>query len=249
MRTYGWRPDVPDHRDYTYMVKRRVKALPPTADLRKKCPAVYNQEDLGSCTTNAIGACYEFDLLKQGCSDFTPSRLGLYYDERVVEGTVKSDSGAQIRTGIKVIAKQGCYPESLWPYDTSKFDIKPPAKCYKEAAKHQALVYERVPRTADGIYGVLADGLPFVFGFSVYSAFEGETVARTGVLYLPKKNEQFIGGHAVVAVGYSMKTKRIIVRNSWGKDWGKNGHFTMPIDYLLNSNLSDDFWVIRTVEG
>jgi len=249
MRNYGWRPDVPDHRDFTYTIKRRLKALPPTADLRKKCPPVYDQGDLGSCTANAIGASYEFDLLRQGVEDFTPSRLGLYYDERVKEGTVQSDSGAQIRTGIKVVVAQGVYPETLWPYKIDKFKTKPPANCYTEAKKHQALVYERVPRTIEGICGVLAEGLPFVFGFSVYSAFEGETVARTGVLYLPKKNESFLGGHAVMAVGYSMKTKRVIVRNSWGPSWGKNGHFTMPIDYLLNPNLADDFWVIRRVEG
>jgi C1A family cysteine protease len=66
---------------------------------------------------------------------------------------------------------------------------------------------------------------------------------------MPKKSEKEVGGHAVLAVGYSNSGKCFYVRNSWGKDWGKSGYFTMPFDYLLEENLSDDFWTIRIVEG
>ena len=51
-----------------------------------------------------------------------------------------------------------------------------------------------------------------------------------------------------MAVGYDDAAKRFIVRNSWGAQWGLKGYFTMPYDYLLNGNLSDDFWTIRLVE-
>ena len=94
----------------------------------------------------------------------------------------------------------------------------------------------------------LAEGYPFVFGFTVYESFESEAVAKSGKLNMPKKGEAQVGGHAVMAVGYSDSSKRFIVRNSWGTSWGLNGYFTMPFDYLLNENLSDDFWTIRLVE-
>jgi len=90
----------------------------------------------------------------------------------------------------------------------------------------------------------LAEGFPFVFGFSVYEGFESSEVARTGKLNLPKPKEAFMGGHAVMAVGYDDKTSRFIVRNSWATDWGLDGYFTMPYEYLTNENLSDDFWTI-----
>jgi len=70
----------------------------------------------------------------------------------------------------------------------------------------------------------------------------------SGKLNMPKKSEQSIGGHAVVAVGYDDKAKRFTVRNSWGADWGINGYFTMPYDYLLDENLADDFWTLRIIE-
>lgn len=96
--------------------------------------------------------------------------------------------------------------------------------------------------------GCLASGYPFVFGFSVYESFESQAVAQTGIVPMPSPNEQLLGGHAVLAVGYDDEQGRFIVRNSWGKDWGMEGYFTIKYDYLLNDNLADDFWTIRRVE-
>jgi C1A family cysteine protease len=126
---YGWIPDLPDQRDVRYAAPAAfLVALPHTTDLRSQCPAVYDQGQLGSCTANAIGAAVEFDRLKQKLPDFVPSRLFIYYNERVIEGTANSDSGAQIRDGIKSVASQGVCPETEWPYDISKFTVAPPAQ-------------------------------------------------------------------------------------------------------------------------
>jgi C1A family cysteine protease len=247
---YGWQPDLPDNRDFVYAAPAGiVKKLPSKVDLRKQCAPVYNQEQLGSCTANAIAAAFEFGQFKQNPkNDFIPSRLFIYYNERVIENSVKTDNGAQIRDGIKSVNKQGVCTETIWPYDIKKFAVKPIAKCYQSALNHQATSYHRVSRTLNQMKGCLADGYPFVFGFTVYDAFEGEQVAKTGKLNMPKKGEQVVGGHAVMAVGFDDTTKRFIVRNSWGENWGMKGYFTMPYDYLLNENLSDDFWTIRLVE-
>jgi len=95
----------------------------------------------------------------------------------------------------------------------------------------------------------LAEGYPFVFGFTVYEAFESAVVAKSGQLNLPGKNEQNVGGHAVCAVGYDDRAGRLLVRNSWGADWGLGGYFTMPYDYAGNLNLADDFWTLRALES
>jgi C1A family cysteine protease len=95
----------------------------------------------------------------------------------------------------------------------------------------------------------LAEGYPFVFGFSVYTAFESPAVAQTGVLNLPVTGEKQLGGHAVCAVGYDDTAKTVLVRNSWGADWGMDGYFTIPYDYISNNNLADDFWTLRAFEN
>ncbi|NVO20551.1 MAG: C1 family peptidase [Bacteroidetes bacterium] len=248
---YGWRPDLPDQRDLMYSAPHAlVKKLPAKVDLSPDCPPVYDQGELGSCTANAIGAAFEFELMKQSKSaDFMPSRLFIYYNERVMENTISVDNGAEIRDGIKSVNKQGVCPETMLPYDIQKFTVKPKAACFKEALKHQVLSYHRVQRSLDQMKSCLAEGYPFVFGFTVYDAFESETVAKTGKLSLPGKTEKVVGGHAVMAVGYDDKTKRFIVRNSWGSDWGLKGYFTIPYAYITNSDLSDDFWTIRVIES
>lgn len=247
---YGWQPDLPDQRDFSYAATRAaISKLPARVDLRPSCPPVYDQGNLGSCTANAIGAAFEFELMKQKTPDFMPSRLFIYYNERVIEHTVDSDNGAQIRDGIKSVNKLGVCPESIWTYDITAFAKKPGAKCYSEALKHQVLSYQRVVRDVNSMKGCLAAGYPFVLGFTVYDAFESEAVAKTGKLDMPKKNEGIKGGHAVVAVGYDDTQKRFIIRNSWGPGWGLKGYFTMPYQYLEEENLSDDFWTIRVVEA
>jgi C1A family cysteine protease len=224
-----------------------MAAMPPKFDLTAQCPAVYDQGQLGSCTANAIGAAFEFELLKQKLPDFMPARLFIYYNERAIEGTVASDSGAQIRDGIKSVAKQGVCPEPMWPYVIAKFKNKPSAGCYTEALKHRATLYQRLVPTLNQLRGCLASGYPFVFGFTVYDSFESPAVAKTGVVPMPAPGEASIGGHAVMAVGYDDGTQRFTVRNSWGPKWGLKGYFTIPYAYLTDTSLADDFWTIRLI--
>jgi C1A family cysteine protease len=246
--TYGWKPDLPDHRDILYGAVHDVVApLPPSADLRSICPPVENQGNLNSCTGNALAGVLEILEVKDKVTFQDLSRLFIYYNERVIEHSVQADDGAMIRNGIKTLVKQGVCSEDKWPYVQGNWNKKPPKGCYTEAAKHQVIAYQRI-QTLDEMRHCLADGYPFVFGFSVYESFESAAVAKSGILDLPKPGEKQVGGHAVVGVGYDDSEKRILVRNSWGADWGQAGYFTMPYDYVDNRNLTDDFWAIRRAE-
>jgi C1A family cysteine protease len=245
---YGWTPDLPDVRDLQFTAAPEVvKELPPKVDLREECPLVYDQGQLGSCTANAIGGALEFDQGKQKKTEFVPSRLFIYYCEREVENTIDSDSGAQIRDGIKCVNAIGAPPETDWPYEISKFRDKPSDAAYNEAKLAQALEYKRVQRTLDEMKGCLAEGFPFVFGFAVYESFESDEVTKTGVAQMPAADEALKGGHAVMAVGYDDSEERLLVRNSWGDGWGMEGYFTLPYGYLTERGLSSDFWAIRSV--
>jgi len=247
---YGWIPDLPDRRDYLYAAApATLAALPGARDLRPSCPSVYDQGQLGSCTANAIAAAHEFEQMKQASRGaFTPSRLFIYYNERVIEGTVMQDSGAALRDGIKTTVKQGACPERQWPYVIARFTRRPSAPCYAEALRHQVVAYLRLPGILAQMKGCLFSGYPFVFGFSVYESFESRNVARTGLVPMPSPRERLLGGHAVMAVGYDDETRRFIVRNSWGSRWGRAGHCFMPYEYLTEPGLAADFWTIRLVE-
>ena len=248
-KKYGWKPDLPDHRDIIYSINRSIQVLPEKVDLRLNCPPVYDQGELGSCTGNAIAAALEYEQIKKKVNKpFIPSRLFIYYNERLLEGTVNQDSGAQIRDGMKTVNLQGACTEKTWPYTVSKFKTKPVAKAYTEGLKYQIKVYSKVNQDLNSLKGCLASGDPFVFGFTVYESFESDAVAKTGIVPMPATTESTLGGHAVLCVGYDNKTQRFTVRNSWGSDWGIKGYFTIPYQYLTNINLSSDFWVIKDIE-
>lgn len=249
VQRFGWIPDLPDIRDHMYAAPQKVMTdLPPSVDLRQQCPPVYDQGELGSCTGNCIAGAIQFDREKQSLTpDFVPSRLFIYYNERVIEHTVSQDVGAMIRDGIKSIAKIGVCSEDEWPYETQKFAKRPPSKAFKDALAHKAVSYTRLINTLPQLKGCLASGYPFVFGFSVYESFEGQEVAKTGVVPMPQSSEKQLGGHAVMCVGYDDPSQRFIVRNSWGPDWGLAGYFTIPYAYLTENNLADDFWTIRLI--
>jgi C1A family cysteine protease len=246
---YGWVRDIPDQRDLLYAPPPQISAaLPPHVDLRHQFPPPYDQGQLGSCTANAIAGALQFLEGKEGSpAPVMPSRLFIYYNERVLEGSAGSDSGAQIRDGIKTVARDGFCPEAEWPYNIAAFATKPGAGCYADALKERVSQYLRLTPATVQLLTCLATGYPFVFGFSVYESFETAAVAATGVVQLPHPQERLVGGHAVVAVGYDQPSGRFIVRNSWGAVWGDAGYFTMPYQYLTDPMLAADFWTIRKV--
>ena len=241
MSKYTWIPDLPDHRDFLY--EQTKITIPDKVDLRNFCSNIENQGQLGSCTGNAIVGVMEILENKNKVKFVDLSRLFVYYNERLMEGTILTDSGALIRDGIKSVAISGVCTEVLWPYNIKKFRYKPTIKCYRDAATRKITQYFRLNTLEDKL-NCLASGYPFIFGFSVYESFESETVAKTGVVLMPTVNEKCLGGHAVCCVGYDKIKKVFIVRNSWGIEWGDKGYCYMPFDYLNNSNLSDDFWKI-----
>ena len=255
IRTYGWRKQLPDRRDLVFAPPQDGAPEQSRVDLRDTglLPDVYDQGKLGSCTANAIAAAFEYDENRQEyakAAEFTPSRLFIYYNERAMEGTTPSDSGAEIRDGIKSINKLGVCDEKLWPYDIEQFTMKPPQECYDAAKRERALKYQRVEQNLTALKHALAtEKLPVVFGFTVYESFEGEAVASTGRMPMPKAHEKVLGGHAVMCVGYDDEEKAFLVRNSWSDAWGMDGYFYMPYEFMTDSDCASDFWVVQTISA
>jgi len=254
-RKYGWRPDLPDHRDKKFLSvypKDTNNELPETLDLRDKMPAVYDQGRLGSCTANAAAAIFQYDQVKQGLNFFVPSRLFIYYCERDLEGTVDFDSGATMRDSMVVLNQFGVPNENDWPYDISQFAVKPPEGIYLESLINHAVSYYSIDTTIDDFKHALNSGFPVIFGFSVPSSFENFETAQTGIMKMPEANEVIVGGHAVVACGYDDHASHygnsgyLLVRNSWGTDWGQGGYFWMPYDFV-KPMYCGSCWVLETI--
>lgn len=182
------------------------------------------------------------------------SRLFGYYATRLLQGTTDFDSGATIRNTIKAAANYGVVNEALYPYVPSQFAANPPQSIWDTAAKYRVTSYHAL---ADGdlnsMKSALASGYLIGFGFDVYSAFLSSAVAKSGLLCRPTKTETLQGGHAVCLAGYDDSKVMpdgsrgaFLVRNSWGAKWGQAGYFWMAYNYVADTNLCSDFWIVQS---
>ena len=239
-------------------VAKTAKAPPGRMDLRQWFSPVEHQGELGSCTANAgVGLVEYFEKRAHG-KYIDASRLFLYKTSRNMAHS-KGDTGAFLRTTMSAMVLFGVPPEDYWPYSVADFDREPTAFCYAFAQNYQAMDYYRLdppgtPRAAllGKIKANLASGLPAMFGFTVFSSCD--QADTTGRIPYPTIGEKNLGGHAVVAAGYDnqMKIKNtvsgakettgaLLIRNSWGKDWGEDGYGWLPYDYVLKG-LAIDWW-------
>lgn len=249
-RKYNVRPDAVDMRDKMFRtaVFNTPEVLPSAVDLRDKCSPVVDQGQLGSCTANAMASgLREYLLLRSGQPFTRLSRLYLYWHERLIEGTLNEDAGAQIRDGMKVMQKLGVCPEADYPYAIEHFTDKPTDAAEKSAALYRIGEYHRVA-SLSLLKAALAQGLPVVIGFAVYDSFETREVADNGIVPIPNaETENMLGGHAVLAVGYDDEKGHVIIRNSWGEGWGDAGHCYFPYEMwnynaILQAPFVFDMW-------
>lgn len=252
-RKLGRIPDKLDTRDLKLSFKKLLPIETVYLNHKYRFPAVYDQGNLGSCTANALSFLIDFDLINKNdqnkVSAFYPSRLFIYYYERVLEGTVNTDSGAEIRDGIKVLANYGVPNETSWPYDVDQFTTTPSEASVKEALNFQAVVYQSVDGTNKQLLvNTLMNGYPIAYGMTAYESFVSNAVADSGIVPMPMGREQIVGGHAIAIVGYDTRWDSFIVRNSWGSSWGQGGYFRIPAAYITDPNLCSDFWTINLIK-
>lgn len=271
----GWKPDLPDYRDYT-LNHDKVEAtasklgfkdgqrLPESIDLRKWCPPIFDQGQLGSCTANAGAGLLEYIEIKTRKKYIEASRLFLYKVTRNLMHET-GDTGAYLRKTMEAMVLIGIVPEEYWPYKIPQFDEEPTAFCFAVASNFQCLKYISLDPTTMShddilvqIKKTLAGGLASIFGFTVYDSI-AQTKTNGGKIPFPTDKENIRGGHAIMAVGYddkitvtneldgSQTTGAFLIRNSWGTGWGDNGYGWLPYKYVL-TGLAQDWWTLIDAE-
>jgi C1A family cysteine protease len=234
-------------------------ALPTSVDLRPWCSPIEDQKTIGSCTAHAGVGLVEYFERRAFGKHLDASRLFLY---KVTRNLLKwtGDTGAFLRSTMYALTLFGVPPEEYYPYNIADFDKEPSAFCYAFGQSYQAISYYRLdpPGTTRSnlltqIKTYLANGLPSMFGFTVYSSIS-QANTNGGKIPYPTRGERVLGGHAIDAVGYddNLKIKNtnaggiettgaLLIRNSWGTGWGSAGYGWLPYKYVLDG-LATDWW-------
>jgi len=256
----NWIPSPFDARDKTFRTMRALRGATPAENvspyfnLAPLCSPVRDQGQTGECTGQSVAAgAAEFLSMKtnKGALTIHKSVKAAYYNGRRLDGTTGVDAGSYIRSVIKGGARWG-FCETCFHPETSPFSKKPSVSAYADGSRFQLTEYANLGEadpldTLANIRATIYHGLPVCFGFDVYSSFMSDFVAKTGKAPVPKAGETREGGHAVLAVGYDDVNQRLIVRNSWGAGWGRDGYFSLPY-WFISSGHASDFWTITGQE-
>ena len=229
----------------------------PKVDL-SRLVTIIDQGALGSCTCNSTAQIIHAAMVAAGFDPSTEffSRLFAYYLARLEDGNVDTDAGSQNCTVIDAACRMGFCKESVWPYDISKFTVKPPADAVWASYDQRGKVdinYHRIDTvTGSALLNVMKQALTagylFNFGTPVTNAFcSGQAGATPGNPAMPPTDGQDVaGGHSMTACGYddTLAWPVFKIANSWGKSFGDGGFCYFDPSYLTWSETSD-MWIVQ----
>jgi C1A family cysteine protease len=262
-RRYGAYKSTPDTRDYNFHRFNAFLAaagtpppsiLPSNTNNRAYCGPVRDQSTEGSCTGHAGYA--ERMFLANRYQNFNNSEqlspAFIYYFARQIDGSLsEGDCGSTGRTICMVLNQFGAAPESDDPYVAGQFNNAPSNQAVVDALKFKAGAYHRLLNVSS-MRSCLASEYVFKVGFVVYSSFEEDQIANTGLMPVPNKaTEQVLGGHEVCFIDYdddvrcpgARSSGAFLVQNSWGSSWGKDGFFYFPYQCIADSDIFMDAFI------
>ena len=232
-----------DDRDYIY--KPQNLKLNPShfiTDVAMFTAPILDQGPIGSCLANAANSL--FYISSKGAINL--SRLQLYMCYRAVDGSsLTKDTGGTIRGCMKAISDYGMCDEILWPYITPNYPKLAPSPAFKTTYPILNYVYTFIIQDLTYIKECLALGNPVISGIYVYASFQSPKANKYGVIPMPNvKKERFLGGHAILLVGYDDVSKVFKFQNSWGTKWGDSGYGYIPYNYITSPSLASDLCTV-----
>ena len=196
----------------------------------------YNQTPFGSCAANAVAGAIIYTIAKSGHvgvqKKLRPSRMFLYNLTRFYEGHLNSDNGCQLRNVLKV-ARMGFVKESEFPY------IKENIFTHFEAPEYKNKIgaYYATEESVDGICDAIQSGYPVIAGMHVFA----NTFSMNKDAVIQATGTQPKGGHGVLITGFDRAKQLFTVRNSYGKEFGKDGDFFMPFSFVNDGYVFDTY--------
>ena len=230
--------DPKDSRDIPMGLVLPVVAIPVNFDFTKLMSPVRNQGNEGTCVAFAsVAGVKEFQDKKEYHRLIRLSPRFLYSLCKKFDGA-PFEEGTYPRIAMKVLLNYGVCHESFWPYVPHQKSL-PRKGGDKDAIKFKIKAYARINSQLEMKRSLIING-PFLSGVKVFKSWFTKKAERDGIISMPKRSEDSIGGHAICIVGYEDKASIFKFKNSWGVNWGSDGYGYMPYEYM--KKYCSDAW-------
>jgi C1A family cysteine protease len=210
----GYVKDEHDHRDETWRSSVLQTRIPlPSSFKRKKLGPVLNQGQLPECVAFSTASLKMHQEMREHGKYYTFDPHWLYKECKKIDGSPNGD-GTFLRTALQIVHDTGylakAAPKKL-EHDT-----------YFKVSKYVRL--ETVQQIKEAVYTVG----PVVFGITVDSGiYEPDANGM-----VPPPNNDTVGGHAMIIVGWDNKRGAFLVKNSWGTSYGLKGYMWLPYSHF-----------------
>ena len=183
---------------------------------------------------------------------YLPSPLFIYYNARKRAGHENHNIAVRPSDAMDAVGAYGVCKEAAWPYHPGRYRERPPSIAYEQALRSSTNVsFERLKQEQHALEGSLNEGIPFLFCLRLFPSncrdFEYGETAATGRIKLPGDAEPEVRNHAMVAVGYDSESSEFLIRNSFGEEWGCDGHVRVSYEYMLHASKAYAFWRVSSI--
>ena len=222
---------------------------------------VRDQLDEGACASFAGLYAMRWLAVKLGLPTMLLSPQDLYFNVRQRIHTWPNDSGSTMTDVSWTLHADGVAMESDWPYVSGQYNQRPPAACSASRFKHKSLDAFSIPGNQTAL-SILHSRGPFIVGIPIYSNFpgiQGSPDDGTGLVSLPTIFDQYLGGHGVCIMDYSLDPKtyvrlgktvvvhypHLVMVNSWSAQWGHAGFCYLPLTMMDQGMLQEMISILR----
>jgi C1A family cysteine protease len=256
-RGLGWAKDLADEHDWTWKkvrnkfgFKPKSRPAPSIINLRKFFPPVRDQGGQNSSTAFACLALVEYFQHRTLGTICERSKAFLHAMTRASQDRNTAAIGLGIRDTLKMLVRCGAPPEVYWPYSATHCKSVPndDPLLFSFVGDYRGLYYARLDlpdgpgsKTLNKTKKCLVAGIPVVFGFEVHH--EAHLSLPPSAMLPVAKPYYAVGWQSVVACGYDESKQCLLIRNSWGKTWGKKGYAWLPYEYVIKNHTAD-FWIL-----
>jgi C1A family cysteine protease len=189
-----------------------------------------DQGNRGTCLAFAATAAHEAARLdRRGNPREDLSEESLYWACKQADGNL--DPGTSPDALSAALVDPGQPAAELWAYDPDRNErdsYTPPAPALAlEALRHARL--EPLSVDTGSLKDALRRGEVVVLGLELWDAFYA---AGSDVITAPQTGDLIGDLHAVALVGFDEDARTLLLRNSWGDQWGRDGYGKLAEDAL-----------------